>query len=211
MYITWLGQSCFKIQGKETTLVTDPYGLKHGLKLPKITAEIVTVSHDHDDHNNAKAVLGQPFIISGPGEYEIKSVFIQGILSYHDKKEGKERGLNTIYLIELEGISIAHLGDLGHLLADKDLEKLEGVDILMIPVGGTYTLNAKEASETISQIEPRIIIPMHYKIPGLKLPIDSLNKFCQEMGVAQSAIQDRLRISLKELPQEETKVVLLKR
>ena len=210
MNITWLGQACFKIQGKEVTVITDPYDKTIGIKLPRLTADIVTVSHDHHDHNYLQGISGDSFIISSPGEYEVKGVFIYGIPSFHDNKQGAERGLNTIYLFEFEGLKIVHLGDLGHLLTDEQLDRMQSVDVLLIPVGGVYTINAEQASEVISQIEPRIVIPMHYKIPGLKINIDGLNKFSKEMGIKESDTIDKLRITKKDLPQEETKVIILK-
>lgn len=210
MQITWLGQSCFKIQGKDITVVNDPYDKSIGLKLPRLNADILTVSHDHYDHSNIEAVSGNPFVITTPGEYEIKGVFIYGIPSFHDNKQGVERGLNIIYLFEFEGLKIVHLGDLGHLLTDEQLEKMGNIDILLVPIGGVYTINADQASEVISQIEPRIVIPMHYKIPGLKVNLDGINKFSKEMGIKESEALDKLRITKKDLPQEETKVVILK-
>ena len=212
MYITWLGHACFRLQGKEVTLVTDPYEESIGLKLPRnLTADIVTVSHNHYDHNNVSAVKGNPFIISDPGEYEVKKVFIYGISSYHDKSRGKERGLNTIYLIKMDNLSICHLGDLGHPLTEEQLNQLESVDILMIPVGGVCTINASESLKVISQIEPRIVIPMHYKIPGLKVDIAALGKFCKEAGVSEKEKIKKLKITQKDLPQEETKIVLMEK
>ncbi|MCK5460246.1 MBL fold metallo-hydrolase, partial [Candidatus Parcubacteria bacterium] len=175
MRIIWHGHSCFSIKTKsllneEINIVIDPFDEKKtGIKLPKLKADIVLSSHDHYDHNNIKAVHGDPFIIKNPGEFETKNVFIQGIPSFHDKKNGAERGENIIFYLESEKIHIAHLGDLGHLLDEKQLSKLSKVDILMIPVGGKYTINYSEAIEIISQLEPKIIIPMHYKIPGLKI------------------------------------------
>ncbi len=213
MIINWFGQSCFKIQSEKSILVTDPFDQSIGLKLPRLVADIVTVSHQHSDHNNVEAVKGidnpQPFIIENPGEYEIKNTFIYGIDSYHDNKEGKEKGTNMIYRIETEEMILAHLGDLGHLLTNGQIEKLEGVDILFIPVGGVYTINAKEAAELISQLEPRIIIPMHYKIKGLKFNVDSVDKFCKEIGVCPTETINKFKISKKDLPQEEMKVVIL--
>jgi L-ascorbate metabolism protein UlaG (beta-lactamase superfamily) len=214
MTITWLGHSCFKIQDKEVTIVTDPYEASVGFKLPRLAADIVTVSHDHYDHNNIAGVHGadgEPFLISGPGEYEVKGVFIYGIPFWHDKSEGAERGVNVAYRIEVEGISVAHLGDLGHSLTEEQASKLDGVDILLIPVGGKYTIGANEATEVINEIEPRIVIPMHYKIPGLKLDIDSADKFLKEMGASKAERLPKLKISKKDLPQEETKVILLEK
>jgi len=212
MYITWLGQSCFKLQDKigpdGVLLVTDPYNDDTGLKMPRFEADMVTVSHDHHDHNNLGAIRGNPFIIDTAGEYEMKGVFIEGVESWHDDKEGKERGKNIIYRIEMEDISITHLGDLGHTLDAKQLEKLEGTDILLIPVGGKYTINAAKAVEVISQIEPRIVIPMHYKIPGLKIDVDGADKFIKELGLKPRQ-EEKLKISKKDLPQEDMELVVL--
>ena len=212
MYITWLGQSCFKLQDKigpdGVTLITDPFGGDLGLKVPHYEADIVTVSHGHHDHNNTDAIRGKPFIINTAGEYEIKGVFIEGVESAHDEKNGAERGENIIYRIEMEDISITHLGDLGHVLDTKQLEKLEGTDILIIPVGGKYTINAAKAVEVISQIEPRIVIPMHYKVPGLKVDIDGVEKFIKELGI-KPRTEEKLKISKKDLPQEDMELVEL--
>ena len=210
MYITWHGQACFKIQGKEAIIITDPYENKIGLNMPRLNGTIVTVSHDHYDHNNITAISGDPFVISTPGEYEVKGVFIQGLTSWHDDKEGADRGKNTIFIFETEEIKIAHLGDLGTTLSDQQLEKLEGVDILLIPVGGTYTIDGKQAATVVSQIEPRIVIPMHYKITGLNIKLQGAEPFCNEMGVKKNSIEDKLKITKKDLPAEETKVILLK-
>lgn len=215
MTITWLGHSCFKIQDKEVSVVTDPYDPSIGFKLPRLSADIVTVSHDHYDHNNTAAVRGTtekgPFIISNSGEYEIKGVFVYGIPFWHDKSEGRERGQNVVYRIEVDGISVAHLGDLGHTLTEAQAAKLDGVDILLIPVGGKYTVGASEAVEIVSELEPRIVIPMHYKIPGLKIDIDSADKFLKEMGAGRVEKLSKLKISKKDLPKEETKIILLEK
>ncbi|MFZ5364402.1 MAG: MBL fold metallo-hydrolase [Patescibacteria group bacterium] len=214
MTITWLGQSCFKIQIGDVTLVTDPYNSEVGFKLPRLTADIVTVSHDHFDHNNTEGVSGingAPFVITSPGEYEVKGVFVYGNLFWHDKSEGAERGSNIVYCIEAEGISLAHLGDLGHTLSDEQIEKLDGIDILFVPVGGKWTLGASEAVKIINAIEPRIVIPMHYKIPGLKVDVETVDKFLKEMGASKAEKLPKLKISKKDLPQEETKVIVLEK
>jgi len=212
MYITWLGQSCFKLQDKigsdGVTLVTDPYSDDIGLKMPRFEADIVTVSHSHHDHNNIGALRGNPFIIDTAGEYETKGVFVEGVEAWHDAAEGKERGKNIIYRIEMEDISITHLGDLGHILDTKQLEKLEGTNILLIPVGGKYTINATKAVEVISQIEPRIVIPMHYKVPGLKIDLDGVEKFIKELGLKPRQ-EEKLKILKKDLPQEDMELVVL--
>ena len=154
---------------------------------------MLLVTHDHPDHNNVKGVKGTPFVIQGPGEYEVKEVFIHGIPSFHDDKEGKERGLNTIYVIEAEEMRFCHLGDLGQKqLTDEQLEKIEAVDVLMIPVGGKYTIDSSEAQKIISQIEPKIVIPMHYALPKSNSKLDDVSKFLKTMGKPSVVPQDKL-------------------
>ncbi len=212
MIITFLGHSCFKIQDKigpdGVTLVTDPFNKETGLKVPNCEADIITVSHDHKDHNNVDALRGNSFVASCAGEYDFKNVLIEGIDSYHDEVKGKERGFNIMYRIEIDDISVAHLGDLGSILDNSQLEKLVGTDVLLIPVGGKYTLDAKKAVEVISQIEPRIVIPMHYKTEGLKYDLDPIDKFVKELGLTPS-YEEKLKISKKDLPQEEMELVIL--
>jgi len=212
MIITWQGHSCFKIQDKigpgGVSVVTDPFNKEIGLKVPNFEADIVTISHDHSDHNNASALRGQPLIINCAGEYDYKGILVEGIDSYHDDESGKKRGLNIIYRLEVEDISIVHLGDLGAPLDNSQLEKLSGTDILLIPVGGKYTLDAKTAMEVISQIEPRIIIPMHYKTPELKIDLDPVDKFIKELGI-EPVYEEKLKISKKDLPQEDMELVIL--
>lgn len=216
MQIVWHGQSCFQItfsQGKnsQVNIVIDPFDETIGLRVPKLEAHILLVSHFHRDHNNVKAVSGNPVLISGPGEYEIKEVFIQGIPSFHDSSLGKERGQNTIYTIEAEEIRLCHLGDLGQKeLTSEQIEKIGEVDILMIPVGGVYTISAKEVVKVMSQIEPSIIIPMHYQIPKLKLKLDGLDKFLKIMGVKKIEPLAKLSIKKKDISPEEAKIIVLK-
>jgi len=213
MLITWLGHACFKIQDKTgadgVTITTDPFDKKVGLKAPNFESDIVTISHDHYDHNNAEALRGTPYLIKMAGEYDIKGIGIHGVESFHDNAQGKERGINIIYRFEVDDISVSHLGDLATALDDKQLEVLVGTDILLIPVGGKYTLDAKKAVEVISQVEPRIVIPMHYKIPGLSITdIDGVDKFIKELGVKPTE-ETKLKISKKELPQEDMELVIL--
>ncbi len=216
MLIQWFGQACFKIQTKpgpngEVTVVFDPFEVsKVGLALPKMMADVVAITHDHFDHNNIDIISGEPVVINGPGEYEIKQIFFYGFAGWHDDKQGAERGPNTIYLLESEGISVAHLGDIGQSeLTSDQLEYLEGVDILLIPVGGKYTVAAKQAIDLVNQIEPRIVIPMHYRLPGLKIDLDSAEKFIKELGLTPQ-VEQKFKITKKDLPQDETKLVVLK-
>lgn len=207
MNINWYGQSYFKITGKNVTVVTDPFDAKIGLKPPRAEADIVTISHAHFDHNNLEVIKGEPIIIDGPGEYSVRGVEIQGIGSYHDNSQGKERGTNTIYTIDVDNIKICHLGDLGQDLSDEQIDKIGNVDILLIPVGGVYTIGAEQAIEVINQIEPRIVIPMHYKVQGLNINLDNLDKFSKEIGASKTL--PKLSIKKKELPSEDTEVIVL--
>lgn len=212
MIITWQGHSCFKIQDKigpeGVTVVTDPFDKKTGLKVPNFEADIITVSHQHNDHNNVSALRGKPFVIDSPGEYDRRGVLVEGIDSYHDQQSGENRGSNIIFRIEIDDISVAHLGDLGHPLDNFQLERLAGTDILLIPVGGKYTIDAEQAVSVIAQIEPRIVIPMHYKVKDLQLDIEGVDKFVKALGITPS-YEEKLKIVKRDLPQEDMELVIL--
>jgi L-ascorbate metabolism protein UlaG (beta-lactamase superfamily) len=213
--IYWAGQSCFQIsvsnsRDHSADIVIDPFDEKVGLKVPNLSADILLVTHDHYDHNNIKDVKGDPFVVNGPGEYEIRGVFIKGINSFHDNDDGKEKGRNTIYVIEVEGMKFCHLGDLGQKqLTDEQLEKIDEVDVLMIPVGGKYTISSAEAQKVISQIEPKIVIPMHYALPKLKVELDDVSKFLKTMGKNSVVAQDKLVVKDSTLPKEGMEIVVL--
>ena len=208
MTITWFGQSCFRIEAKEGSMLIDPFSPDIGLKPPKIKDDIVLVTHEHYDHNNIEGAGPEAFIIKNPGEYEKNGIAVLGIHSYHDKSEGKERGSNTIYVIKAEDMTVCHLGDLGQeKLDEKQVEEIGDVDILMLPVGGSYTINYKEALEVISQIEPKIVIPMHYKVKDLNIEIESADKFVKELGLTPEKV-DKFKIVKKNLPAEEVKLVM---
>lgn len=215
MQITWHGQSFFEIVVKstnntETKIVIDPYGDGIGLKPPKTTADVLLISHQHTDHNNVKVVAGPCFLIDSPGEYEVKDVFIKGIPGFHDNTEGKDRGVIVIYKFETEGLKLCHLSDLGQKeLTPEQLDEIGTVDILMIPVGGTFTIDAKQASQIVAQIEPRIVVPMHYKLPKLKAQIDGVDKFLKIMGAEKIMPEKKLKITPRLLPLEETKIIVL--
>lgn len=216
MQIIWQGHACFQIaatpaKNSQIRIVIDPYSEEIGFKLPKLEADIVLSTHSHYDHNNVKAVSGSPFIIEGPGEYEVKGVFVQGVPSWHDEKEGSLRGSNTIYTIDVEDLRLCHLGDFGQTeLTSEQLEKIGDVDILMIPVGGVYTVDAKGALKIMSQIEPKITLPMHYALPKLKVKIEGVDKFLKAVGVKRLEPEAKLSIKKKDLSEEEAKIVLLK-
>ena len=213
MFITWFGHSCFRIQDKTgpdgISIATDPFDKQVGLKVPSFRADIATISHDHFDHNNVKALRGKPYVINSAGEYDVKGVLIDGVQAYHDEQGGKERGKNIMYRIEIDGIIVSHLGDLGTALDDKQRGRLSGTDILLIPVGGKYTIDAKKAVEVVSQLEPRIVIPMHYKLPGLKVDVAGVDKFVKELGIKPTE-EEKLKISKRDLPQEDMELVILK-
>lgn len=207
MEITFLGHASFKIRGKGVTIITDPYDDSVGMKFPKLDANIVLVSHEHPDHNNYKAILGEPKLISGPGEYEVKGISIFGIPSYHDEKQGGERGRNTIYTFKIEGVSVCHLGDLGHKLTQDQLAEIGTTDVLMIPVGGVYSLDAEMAVEAVANIEPKIILPMHFAAENLSYKLDSLDKFVKEIGMEPTPL-DKLVVTADKLPEERQLIVL---
>jgi L-ascorbate metabolism protein UlaG (beta-lactamase superfamily) len=207
MEISWLGHSCFQLRGKNVTLITDPFAPQLGYSLGKISAPIVTISHNHPGHNFAGGVDGGPRIVRGPGEYEISDVLITGVASYHDNKHGQELGRNTIYLIHMDDLVICHLGDLGHILQEEQLEEVADADILLVPIGGQHTINATQAAEVISQVEPHIVIPMHFSPPIDDVP-NPLDKFCREMGIEAINPQPKLSITRSALP-AETQVVIL--
>lgn len=215
MEITFLGHSSFKIKGKTTSVITDPFDPNMvGLKFPKSEADIVTVSHHHNDHNNVEIVGGVKKVVDGPGEYEIGGISIIGIASYHDASKGADRGGNTIYSIEVEGVRITHLGDLGHTLAEEKIKEIGPADILMIPVGGEFTIGPSQAVEVVHAINPTIILPMHYQMPGLKeetfsklAPIDT---FLSEIGIKVEKLP-KLIVKEGSLVVEDQEVVLLEK
>lgn len=213
MYITWLGHSSFRLQDKigadGVSLVTDPFDPAFvGLKWSSLEADIVTLSHQHQDHNYLKGIKSSPFIIDSAGEFEHKGIYVEGVDSWHDQAEGKERGSNVIYRIEIDNLTVTHLGDLGAVLDAKQIEHLEGTDILLVPVGGKYTLDARLAVEVINQIEPRIIIPMHYAMAGMKIELAPLDKFIKELGLPPR-YEDKLKMSKRDLPSDNSELVIL--
>ena len=212
MEITYIGHSSFKIKGKDLSLVIDPYDPKIGYKYPKQECDILLTTHNHFDHHYIEGVSGYKLHIDGPGEYEIANVFVTGIQVFHDNKNGEERGINTIYLIEIDGFSVLHLGDLGHELSKESMEKLPNIDILLIPVGGFYTINSGVAAKVVSSLEPSIVIPMHYKTDDLTGVdgLDPLSKFLDEMGADGNVKkEDKLKVSSRSDIPEETMVVVL--
>jgi L-ascorbate metabolism protein UlaG (beta-lactamase superfamily) len=208
MEITWLGHSCFKIKGSQATVITDPYSPELGYRLGKTNARIVTVSHQHPGHCYVQGVGGQPKVVKGPGEYEISGVLIIGIATFHDGEGGKKRGKNTVYLMEIDEVSVCHLGDLGHVLTGEQVGEIDNVDVLLLPVGGVSTINAPKAAEVVRQLEPKAVIPMHYKTPALKRELEPVERFLKEIGAKQVDPLPKFSITKSNLP-TTTQVFLL--
>ena len=209
--ITWLGHSCFRLRDRAATVVTDPYGKDLGLNLVRVRADIVTVSHDADDHNYVKGVKGDFQVLTGPGEYEVSSVFVTGLELRGDrkKKDAVSGPRNTVFLFEFDDLTICHLGDLNIVPTQAQVEEALGeVDVLLIPVGGGESLSASQASEVVSLLEPHIVIPMHYQVPEISLELDPVGKFLKEMGLDKVTPQEVLKVSRSGLP-DETQIVLL--
>lgn len=205
MEITWLGHASFRLRGKEGTVICDPTVRKGGGKL---TADVVTVSHQHPGHDQVGLVGGEPKVFTGPGEYEVKGIHIFGVPTYHDAEKGKKRGKNTAYVIDIDDVVVGHLGDLGHLLTSEQAESFRGVDVLLVPVGGLVTIDSPQAVEVISLIEPHIVIPMHYRLPDQESTLDTVDKFLREMSVTVAEPQSKLTVSKGSLPEGPQVVVL---
>jgi L-ascorbate metabolism protein UlaG (beta-lactamase superfamily) len=216
MNIQYYGHSCFKITTKpagrgqeDVNVFFDPFSKQIGLRPPQGQADIVLVSHDHTDHNNVEALKGEPAVIDIPGEYSVKGINIVGIRTFHDDKEGKERGLNTIFILDSEDIRVCHMGDLGTDLTEKQMEAIDGVDVLMIPIGGKYTIDSKKAIELIRKIEPNVVIPMHYKMEGHTADIADEKIFCSEVGNCPSGKVSKLNLKKKEIEEKSMEVILM--
>ena len=208
MEITWYGHSCFRLRGRGRSVVTDPYSLELGYTLPRFTATVVTVSHQHDYSNYVRVVRGRPHVIAGPGEYEVGGIFIIGVHTNRSSRKAKEQGRNTAYLIEFEDIAICHLGDLSSIPSQEQVEQFNDIDILMIPVGGRQVLSGTRAAEVVNLLETKIVIPMQYKVADLNAPLETTRRFLAQMAVKKPKALELLKISKAQLP-EETQVVLL--
>jgi len=215
MDIIYLGHSSFKIKGKTATVITDPFDpAMVGLKYPRNEADIVTVSHNHDDHNNTGLIVNTKMIITSAGEYEIMGISIVGIEVDHDATGGSERGKNVIYIFETDGVRIAHFGDLGHKLSDKIIEQMGDIDVLMIPVGGIYTIGPRDAVDVAKEFESPFIIPMHYKMAGMNEKVfgklSTIDDFLRESGYEIERL-DKLSIKKELINYEQRKVIILEK
>lgn len=216
MNISWNGFSSFEIRTKttngEVTIVTDPYQNTTGLRFPRtMQAEVLLQSHDEEDANNTEAVGGEPYLIELPGEYEVKSVFVFGIHAPLKREVKGKRVNNLIFVIEAENMRLAHLGALDRPLTDAELQRLQNVDMLMIPVGGGRVLDPKAAAEVIAQIEPRVVIPMTHAVPNVKEELGTVDQFCKEFGSCRREDANKYKVRRKDLPEEDMLIVNLTR
>ena len=200
MDVSWLGHSCFRIGGSHAIVITDPYSPNLGYSLGKPTARVVTVSHQHSGHAYVQGISGEPRLVIRPGEYEIGGVLIIGIATFHDADRGGKRGKNTVYLMEVDEVSICHLGDLGHVLTAEQVEELGNVDVLLLPVGGVSTINVPMAAEVVRQLEPKAVVPMHYKTQALSWELEPVGEFLKEIGVKEINSQSKLSFTRSSLP-----------
>ncbi len=213
MKIRYLGHSCFRLtESTGTSIVTDPYG-DVGFDMPKVSADAVTVSHSHYDHNNVRAVSGNPVIFEKEGQYEIGGVGVTAVKTWHDSENGAARGENLIFKFRMDGLEICHLGDLGEECSSALIEMLLPVHVLLIPVGGTYTIDAEQAKEYVDRIMPSIVIPMHYKTKGLDLDIDKVDEFLDlfDKDEIEDLEECEIELSRDDISEESTKIVLLER
>lgn len=195
-----MGHSCFRIKGSRAVVITDPFPPDLGYSLGKPTADIVTVSHQHPSHSYIQGIGGEPRVVQGPGEYEISGILIIGVATFHDAEGGSQRGKNTVYLMEVDGILVCHLGDLGHVLTSEQVEEIGDVDVLLLPVGGVSTINAGTAAEIIRAIEPKAVVPMHYQTPAISRELEPVEKFLKEMGMEMVEPRPKLSLTRSNLP-----------
>jgi len=208
MEITWLGHSCFRIKGKDAVLITDPYDSTIGYSMGHHKANIVTSSHAHPGHNFLAGIGDEPRTVRGAGEYEMAGVLITGISTFHDTERGQKWGKNTVYLMDMDEITVCHLGDLGHPLSPEQVEEMSGIDVLLVPVGGLCTIDAAAAAEVVRLLEPRVVIPMHFKTDVVSFDLEPVGNFLKEMGLKEATPQPRLSLTKSSLL-EATQVVVL--
>ena len=214
MDITYSGHSCFHLLGRTTDVITDPFPPETGLTLNGASANILTVSHAHQRHCYTEGVAGEGRVVAGPGEYEVRGAIIQGISSFHDSERGKSRGRNTVFILEMDSLRLAHLGDIGHMPDAKLMEALKGVDVLFLPVGGHSTITPEEAAQVVRQLRPRVAIPMHYATGTSRGPLCGVERFLKAVGAGtgegdnSTVARPRLSVSLSTLPPAPQIVVL---
>ena len=209
MKIQWLGHASFLITTDDgTRIITDPYGTFDGLNYDPIneSADIVIATHKHGDHYGG-SVQGNPEEITSPGTTNVKDIEFRGIATYHDESEGKERGENVVFCFTIDGVRCCHLGDLGHILSDEQVSQIGQVDILMVPVGGFFTIDARQATQVCEQVTPRIVIPMHVRNDKCAFPISDVNDFLRDKDNVQNVGGSEMDISQADLPATTTVLV----
>ena len=206
MEITWYGRACFRLKGKEATAITDPCPPATGFVAGKHDVDLLTISHGHPDHSYTRSITAG-LTLTRPGEYEFHDLLVTGVRTYHDGSRGTERGENMIFAVEVDGVHICHLGDLGHLLTEEQVAELGPIDVLLVPVGGTTTVTPAEATEVVSQLSPKLVIPMHFALDGASTDLLGADTFLHEMSV-EPIRQPKAIVTASSLP-DETQVVLL--
>jgi L-ascorbate metabolism protein UlaG (beta-lactamase superfamily) len=207
MEITWYGRACFRLKGRDATVITDPCPPSTGFVAGKHDVDVLTMSHGHADHSYTRSITAG-LTLTRPGEYEFHDLLVNSIRTYHDAEGGAQRGENMVFGFEVDGVHIAHLGDLGHLLSEEQLSELGPIDVLLVPAGGVFTLTPVEAAEVVSQITPKIVIPMHFAVDGASSDLQGPETFLQEMAVTEPIRQPKAVVTASSLP-DETQVVLL--
>ena len=207
MEIIWLGHSCFRLRSNDLAVITDPFPDSIGLRMGGAQSFIVTVSHRHDNHSHWQGVGGDPKVLRGPGEYELSGIYITGIMTPKSADDPEDKR-NTAYLIEMENLRLCHLGDVSKALSARQVEELTPVDILFVPSGGVCTVEIPQAIALVQSLKPKVVIPMHYGLPGLQVELGGLDVLLKEMGLREVQPQTRFNISASGLPQETQVVVL---
>ncbi|MPZ22102.1 MAG: lactamase [Dehalococcoidia bacterium] len=202
MEITWFGISCFRLKGREGVVLMDPPEKASGLSIGKQqNIDLVTISHAHPGHGNREAAPGAT-ILDSPGEFEVSSILVGGIRTCHDNKRGEERGKNVAFTVELEGIRVCHLGDIGHIPTADEVEELGQIHVLLVPVGGGTTVDGAQAAAIVALLEPRAVIPMHYRLQGGREDLAPIDRFLKEMGATNIQPQPKVNYSRSSLPAE---------
>lgn len=207
MEITWYGRACFRLRGRDATVITDPSPPSTGFVAGKHDVDLLTISHAHADHSYVRSIKAG-LTLTRPGEYEFHDLLVTGVRTFHDGSGGSERGENIVFAVEVDGVHVCHLGDLGHLLTEEQMAEIGPVDVLLVPVGGNFTLPPAEAVEVVAQISPKLVIPMHYAVDGGSTDLQGPEKFLNEMAVTEPLRQPKAQVTSSSLP-DETQVVLL--
>jgi L-ascorbate metabolism protein UlaG (beta-lactamase superfamily) len=207
MEITWYGRACFRLKGREATVITDPCPPSTGFVAGKHEVDLLTISHAHPDHAYTRSITAG-LTLTRPGEYEYRDLLVTGVRAFHDGERGQQRGENMVFAVEIDGVHVCHLGDLGHLLSEEQLAELGPIDVLLVPVGGETTITPAEAAEVVAQVSPKIVIPMHFATDGASADLLGPERFLHELAVSEPIRQPKAVVHASSLP-EESQVVLL--